>query len=143
LETAHIIKRLNISYYVDVITYNPFETRKDLQATLDILIQLPKPFALFVNKLYVMKGVKIGALVEDSKDWKGNKLVAERTFRHYSRLFFLTTNRTRYVVYFAQKAIIFEYLPFLLNTFLRQVDRAIWVRDSLKSPHHISFSRKI
>ena len=142
LETAHILKKLNISYYVDVITYNPFETRKDLQDTLNVLKQLPKPFAMFVNKLYVMKGTKIRDLVEDSKDWKRNKLVADRTFRHYSRLFFLTTNRTSYVVYFAQKAIIFEYLPFLLNTLLRQVDRAIWVRDSLKSAASSIFLRK-
>jgi len=133
LETAQIIKRLDIEYYVDIITYNPFETRKDLQATLNVLRQLPKPFVMYVNKLYPIQGTKIRDLIEDSKKGKRNKLVADRTFRHYTRLFFLTTNRTRFVVYFAQKAIIFEYLPFLLTTFLNQVDRAKKVRDALKS----------
>lgn len=133
LETAHIIKRLDIEYYVDIITYNPFETRKDLQDTLNVLRQLPKPFVMYVNKLYPIKGTKIRDLIEDSKDRKRNKSVADRTFRHYTRLFFLTTNRTSYVVYFAHKAIIFEYLPFLLTAFLKLVDRAIKVRNVPKS----------
>jgi len=142
LETAHILKRLDIGYYVDIITYNPFETRKDLQDTLNVLMQLPRPFIMYVNKLYPIKGTKIRDLVEDSKDWKRNKLVAERTFKHYTRLFFLTTTLPRYVVYFAHKVKIYEYLPFLLTASLKLGSRALKVRDAPKAAAAYIFSRK-
>jgi len=118
LETAHILKALNIGYYVDVITYNPFETKKDLQATLSTLSQLPQPFPLCVNKLYLIKGTGIHALVENSKDRKANKLVTDRTFNYYSRLFFLTTIFNKYIVQFIHEIKLFKFFPFMLTMFL-------------------------
>ena len=118
LETAHILRKLNIGYYVDVITYNPFETIKDLQDTLSVLSQLPKPFPLCVNKLYVIKGTGIHALVENIKDRSVNKLVKDRTFSYYCRLFFLTTIFNKYIVYFIHKIRILEYFPFILTMFV-------------------------
>ena len=118
LETAHILRKLNIGYYVDVITYNPFETKKDLQDTLSVLSQLPQPFPLCINKLYTIKGTGINALVENCKDRKVNKLVTDRTFSYYCRLFFLTTIFNKYIVYFIHKIRIFEYSPFILTMFL-------------------------
>jgi len=119
LETAHILKRLNIGYYVDVITYNPFETKKDLQDTLSVLSQLPKPFALCVNKLYLIKGTGIHALAENSKDHEVNKLVTDRTFSYYCRLFFLTTIVNKYIVHFIHKIRFFAYFPIMLTMFIR------------------------
>jgi len=141
LETAHMLKAMNIGYYVDVITYNPFETKKDLQDTLDVLMQLPKPFIMFCNKLYFIKGTEIHALVKDLTDikkkggetdehstlgaFRGPKarkekpLVADRTFNYYSRLFFLAQNATtrnkNYELYFINKIRIFQYFPSLLT----------------------------
>ena len=93
LETAQLLKTMGIDYYVDVITYNPFEDEEDLQATLDILNKLPKPSRLCVNKLYLSKGTKIYKLVKNLQDKKENKIVSDRVFNYYSRLFWSTTGQ--------------------------------------------------
>jgi radical SAM superfamily enzyme YgiQ (UPF0313 family) len=130
LETAHILSRMNISYYVDVITYNPFEEREDLQATLDVLTRLPKPFGLCVNKLYFMKGTRIHDLVEDAEERRANGSVADRTFAHYCRLFFFVANHSEYIVGSFNRIGIFEKSPFLsllLSTFSDLVKRVAGV----------------
>lgn len=114
LETANILRGLDISYYVDVITYNPFETREDLQATLHTLLQLPGHFPLCVNKLYLMEGSAMHASVLESKDATDTDRVADSEFRYYSRLFHAAAICPKRIVYLAHRAKIFEYSPFLL-----------------------------
>ncbi len=133
LETAHILRRLGISYYVDVITYNPFETRDDLRATLAVLLRLPGRFPLFVNKLYLIEGTAIHARVRDSKDSTDLDRVADRTFCHYSRLFHAAALYPKCMVYLADKAKIFEYSPYLLSLFFRLAGLAVKVKDIPKA----------
>lgn len=119
LETAHILASMGISYYTDIITYNPFEEEKDLQATLNMLNRLPKPFGLCVNKLYVLKGTEIYNLVNDLRSNKERKALPERIFNYYSRLFWISTqNRNGSISSSIQKIAIFKYFPFLINWFL-------------------------
>ena len=70
-----------------MITYNPFETEQDLQKTLDVPADLPKPFNLDVNKLYILKGTEIDTIAQEQKLVVQ---VPEHVFDLYVRLFFLT-----------------------------------------------------
>ena len=144
LETAHILRGLGIPFYVDIITYNPFETREDLQATLAVLLRIPGQFPLFVNKLYLIEGTTIHDSVLESKDSTDVDRVADRTFRHYSRLFHATGFYPKYMVYLAYKANIFEYSPFLLNLCIRLVRLATKVKNMPKAAvGYISLPRKL
>jgi anaerobic magnesium-protoporphyrin IX monomethyl ester cyclase len=133
LETAHILRGLGISFYVDVITFNPFETREDLQATLAVLLRLPGQFPVFVNKLYLIEGTAIHASALELKDAKDVTRVNDRTFRHYSRLFHATGRYPKYAVRLADQAKIFEYSPFLLNMYFGLVRLAMKVKDLPKA----------
>jgi radical SAM superfamily enzyme YgiQ (UPF0313 family) len=99
LKTARLIKRLGIKgYTTDVITFNPFEEIKDLEATLDVLCQMPKPFTLNVNKLYPIRGTKISELLEAFENMRTTPGLSESTFRYYSRLFWLANRYGRWGV---------------------------------------------
>jgi anaerobic magnesium-protoporphyrin IX monomethyl ester cyclase len=87
LESAELLHAEGITIYTDVITYNPFETEQDLQKTLDVLADLPKPFNLDVNKLYILKGTEIDTIAREQKPVVQ---VPEQVFDLYARLFFLT-----------------------------------------------------
>ncbi len=114
IKTANILKSMEIAFYTDVITYNPFETEKDLQDTLDVLNQLPKPFGICVNKLYILKGTKIYDLVADFKANKNNKILSDEIFNYYSRLFWLTIKCNKQIVKFVQNRQIFKSYPSLI-----------------------------
>jgi anaerobic magnesium-protoporphyrin IX monomethyl ester cyclase len=114
INTARLLTAMGIGYYTDVITFNPFETEEDLQATLDVLNELPKPFDLCVNKLYAVPGTKIFDLLENRKrDNTGT--IAKSTFVYYSRLFWLATHHSRRLVTLVQKLRVFRHLPFLFT----------------------------
>jgi hypothetical protein len=87
LESAELLHAEEINISNDVITYNPFETEQDLQKTLDVLAELPKPFNLDVNKLYILKGTEIDTIVREQKPVAQ---VPEQVFGMCARLFFLT-----------------------------------------------------
>jgi radical SAM superfamily enzyme YgiQ (UPF0313 family) len=87
LESAELLHAEGIKISTDVITYNPFETEQDLQKTLDVLADLPKPFNLDVNKLYILKGTEIDTIAREQKPVVQ---VPEQVFDLYARLFFLT-----------------------------------------------------
>jgi hypothetical protein len=109
-----------------VITFNPFETRKDLHATLDVLTKLPQPFHLCVNKLYALKGTKIFDLVQDRK--KSRKgILANRVFVYYARLFWLATTEPPKNVRWIERARIFQYVPSLFRWLERA--KAAWGND--------------
>jgi len=90
LKTARKLKSMGIYYYVDIITYNPFEREEDLRATLSILKQLPKPFNICVNKLYPLKGTKIYDSLRGLKRNRANRAVSDKIFGFYTRMFFST-----------------------------------------------------
>jgi hypothetical protein len=85
LKAARKLKDLDIGFYTDVITYSPFETRDDLERTLEVLVELPQPYDICVNKLYVAPGTELS---------KGIKsVVADGTdiFDYYSALFWIAS----------------------------------------------------
>lgn len=88
ISTAHLLKRLDIRFYVDVITYNPFEEEADLRATLEALSEVPKPFNLCVNKLNIFPGVRMHELAMREK--REAVSTQEKRFDLYVRLFWLT-----------------------------------------------------
>ncbi len=109
LKTAHWIKDLGIQgYTTDVITFNPFEEEKDLEATLDVLCRMPRPFTLNVNKLYSIHGTQLSESLEELKNKKTKPGLSDHTFRYYSRLFWLANKHGGHVARVAQKIHIFK-----------------------------------
>jgi radical SAM superfamily enzyme YgiQ (UPF0313 family) len=126
IHTAKLLKEMGITYYTDVITFNPFETKNDLQATLDVLNELPKPFHLCVNKLYALKGTKIFDLVENHRK-NSKSILPDRVFIYYARLFWLTTTDRKKVVNLIETIRIFQVAPFLFQWF--DYAKAEWSKD--------------
>ncbi len=113
IKIAKILKSLNIAFSVDVITYNPAEEEKDLQDTLEILSQLPKPFDLCLNHLYALGGTEIKTLLGQY----GNKNpLPNKIFDYYGRLFWLaTTSEGQKIINILGKKKIFRIYPFLIT----------------------------
>jgi len=115
LKVANRLKELKIDFYVDVITYNPFEEEEDLKATLNLLEEIPKPFSLSVNKLNVMNGCKIKELIENKKPKISNE--KNKLFNYYARLFWLTntSKHNSFFIKLFQRYKLFYKYPFLIN----------------------------
>jgi len=116
---------MGIKFYTDVITYNPFEKEKDLKATLNILLQIPKPVIVFINKLYILKNTSISTLVNSDNPNRINR-TPTRIFDYYVRLFWFSFSEGRQFVQFCQKVVIFRFFPSLLRSekiisFIRRV----------------------
>lgn len=120
VRTAAKLKSLKIDYYVDVITHNPFEYEKDLQATLEVLIELPKPFWLCVNKLHIIKGTSIADMMEKAVGDNEKPRDRARLFDFYSRLYWLTpfTRFHRHTLSLIRRFKIFRKFPYLVNPLL-------------------------
>jgi radical SAM superfamily enzyme YgiQ (UPF0313 family) len=88
VRTAKAIHSLGITFYTDVITYNPFETEDDLRATLDVLMEIPRPVAVFVNKLHILKNTALARLIESGKLKDRMNKTPTEVFDKYVRLFF-------------------------------------------------------
>lgn len=86
-ETAEQLKAMGISYYTDVITYNPLETETDLRATLDVIRKLPKPFGLCINKLYAAPGTAIAERIRKHYVSHPKRPGMNRLFKEYALLF--------------------------------------------------------
>lgn len=115
LETARKLDVMGIRFYTDIITYNPFETEDDLKLTLDVLLQLPTPLAVFINKLCILKNTTIARLVESVTPGEINR-TPKRIFDYYVRLFYFSFAEGSEFVKFCQKIGIFRYFPFLLRS---------------------------
>jgi radical SAM superfamily enzyme YgiQ (UPF0313 family) len=115
IETAQKLEDLGIGFYTDVITYNPFEKEEDLKSTLDILLQIPTPLIVFINKLYILKNTSISKIYNTAKPSELNK-TPERLFDYYARLFWFSFFEGRRFVWFCQKIKIFRFFPSLLRS---------------------------
>ncbi|MBN2142286.1 B12-binding domain-containing radical SAM protein [Candidatus Woesearchaeota archaeon] len=115
LKTARRLKELHINYYVDTITYNPFENKEDLEETLRILREIPKPFELCVNKLYVMKNSEIEKMISSSKATISRK--KRQMFDFYARLFWLTNTSEEHLrmIPFVKAVRLFRAFPTAFN----------------------------
>ncbi|MCX5713921.1 MAG: radical SAM protein [Candidatus Omnitrophica bacterium] len=117
IKTANMLHSMGIKFYVDIITFNPAEDEKDLQDTLSVLKNLPRPFEMNVNKLFILKGTKIHELAKKYIESRQMKLAPESLFIYYSRLFLLTTKYHKIVVTAIEKIRVFNYSPFLFYFF--------------------------
>ncbi len=88
--TAQKLRSLKIDYYVDVITFNPFEWREDLDATLTMLLDLPKPHWLCLNKLYIVEGTDIARMATNLSGEDLREQLPEEAIHFYARLFWLS-----------------------------------------------------
>lgn len=62
LNVAGLMKKYGINSRYDIIADNPFESRADKRATLDLLMRLPKPFILNIFSLNHLPGTQLTKL---------------------------------------------------------------------------------
>lgn len=87
LKAAASITSLGLSFYTDVITYNPAEDVDDLEDTLSTLLKLPQPYDICVNKLYLMPGTELSEKIKRIQLDKAKT----RLFDYYSSLFWIAS----------------------------------------------------
>ena len=117
LACARLLHAKKIMYSTDIITNNPFETEQDLIDTLNVLRELPKPFWLDVNKLYVLKDTEIEKIIDTLNPIEH---VSEKLFSLYARLFWLTrfNNYVARLAGYIRSLSIVRKAPFLVNPYL-------------------------
>ncbi len=59
LQATQIIKKMGFVPYYDVILDSPFETESDVLETINVLLQIPKPFQLQMFSLAFFQGTRI------------------------------------------------------------------------------------
>ncbi|KPL12000.1 hypothetical protein AMJ85_02280 [candidate division BRC1 bacterium SM23_51] len=65
LESARLIKDLGLGLTIDLIAYNPLESEDDQRATVEFLLQLPRPFRISaVNPLCFYDGLPITEMAQ-------------------------------------------------------------------------------
>jgi len=133
IKTAQKLVSLEITFYTDIITYNPFESEDDLKATLGTLLEIPKPVAVFINKLYVLKNTGISHLIENSNESHKMNMVPKRVFDYYERLFRFSFTENRELVQFCQKVKVFKFFPFLLRSELFLSNVRLLLRHTKKA----------
>jgi len=90
LKTVFLCKQLEIEFYTDVITYNPYEEERDLQDTLDVLLDMRGGFDMCVNKLFILPGTRLAQQVRrDGKDIPDES--KDKLFNYYCRLFWIAS----------------------------------------------------
>lgn len=120
MQTAVALQTHKIDYYVDVITHNPFETEEDMKATLDVLLELPKPFWLCLNRLFIINGTDIASMLTPRIRELAKQQDVQRLFDYYSRLFWLSpfTRAHKPTASALQKIKLFKRFPRLINPLL-------------------------
>lgn len=93
LLTGATLKRLDIKFYTDVITYSPYEEEDDLRRTMDALIDLNERcmnsgYDMNVNKLFVLPGTILAKKMALDKTMIGPSS-KDAMFNFYSRLFWI------------------------------------------------------
>lgn len=86
LNVAHLMSKYRILARHDIIADNPFESRADKQATLELLLELPKPFILNLYSMNYFPKTKLtklalseGLITEDDVAGKSEKCLRQWT----------------------------------------------------------------
>ena len=116
LEAARILRSMDIGFYTDVIAYNPLEKKDDLESTLDVLLEIPQPYDLCINKLYVLPGTKLYEQLADYEIDKNKFLM----FSYYSALFQISSyfKNAKILIRVIKSVYIFSRYPALLKPIL-------------------------
>jgi hypothetical protein len=115
LRTVWLCKAHGIPFFTDVITFNPYEEERDLQDTLEVLLDAQGAYGLGVNQLFVLPGAPLA-----DKMARDGKTVIEPSrqalFNYYSRLFWIASvsPASVHVVRFVQSLSVFRRWPFLI-----------------------------
>ncbi len=117
LKTARLCKEFNISFYTDIITYNPYEEEEDLKKTLAVLIEMKGGFDMAVNKLFVLPGTQMSQKMSHDGLIMSGVGKKEALFNYYCRLFWIAsfTRYSKTIINFIEKVKIFRRYPKLLN----------------------------
>jgi radical SAM superfamily enzyme YgiQ (UPF0313 family) len=116
IKAADVMRAMDISHYVDVITYNPEERKEDLELTLDVLLRFPRPYDICVNKLYVTAGTELAGWFKGAQP----EIADKRMFDYYASLFWLSSYFTcsRQIVHAIESLPFFGSHPFALKPIL-------------------------
>ncbi len=117
IQCAKILNQLNINYNFDLITNNPFETEKDCQETLNLLLKLPNPtLNNGVSKLSFFPGTKIKERLDNEKT---KKPVNEHMYAFYNKLYLITQFKIppRRFIKALSKNRFLKHYPYLLEIF--------------------------
>jgi radical SAM superfamily enzyme YgiQ (UPF0313 family) len=117
LKTAHLCKELNISFYTDVITYNPYEEEEDLRKTLEVLIEMKGGFDMAVNKLFVLPSTQMSQKMSQDGMIVSEVEKKEQLFNYYCRLFWIAsfTRHSQAIINVIEKVKFFKKHPQFLN----------------------------
>jgi len=117
MKTAAALHSLKIDYYVDVITHNPLETEEDLKTTLAVLLELPKPYWLCLNRLSVIDGTDISLMMNPGLKERAKQRDLRQLFDYYSRLYWLApfTSVHKHTITTIQKINFFKRYPRFIN----------------------------
>lgn len=93
LKTGETLKKLDIKFYTDVITYSPYEEEEDLRRTMLALIDLNERcenagYDMNVNKLFVLPGTILAKKMAKDKIMIGPS-DKDAMYNFYSRLFWI------------------------------------------------------
>jgi len=93
LKTGETLKKLDIKFYTDVITYSPYEEEEDLRRTLDALVDLNERcdnagYDMNVNKLFVLPGTILAKKMAKDQVMIGPS-EKDAMYNFYSRLFWV------------------------------------------------------
>ena len=116
LKTIRLCRKLDVGFYTDVITFNPYEEESDLEKTLDVLLDIRGPYGLCINKLFVLPGTPLAEQMRrDSKALEDGS--RDKLFGYYCRLFSIASfsRFSRPFVRLAQRLGIFRRYPALLH----------------------------
>jgi radical SAM superfamily enzyme YgiQ (UPF0313 family) len=116
LKTVRVCKELDIPFYSDVITYNPYEEEEDLKKTLDVLMEMGGGFSMCINKLFVLPGTKLAEQMEKDGLTVGDSS-RDAMFNYYCRLFWISSfsSHSRPFIKLIHRIGIFRRQPALLN----------------------------
>lgn len=121
LKTGEILKKLDIKFYTDVITYSPYEEEEDLRRTMDVLVDLNERcenagYDMNVNKLFVLPGTVLAKKMARDKVLIGPS-EKDAMFHFYSRMFWIAAFRgaVRPLVERIMEAGVFREQPWLLD----------------------------
>ena len=116
LKAVRTCKKLDIPFYSDIITFNPFEEEIDLKNTLDVLLEIGGNFALSVNKLFVLPGTKLADKIQND-GFSIPYTSRDKLFNYYSRLFWITSssNYSRLIIKMIEKISFLKNHPSLIN----------------------------
>lgn len=132
--------KLKIPPYYDLILDNPWETEDDLLETLNLLLEIPRPYKLNIFSLTFFTGTEVteralreGLIVREDDDWKRVK----KTYLNSVLYLFNVPHFPKFILRLLmnnsiRRAKLFAWLPWVVFPAFRLKNLIGWVRRDLK-----------